>query len=94
MNSGHQERPERIRKALDSLSPGVPHKAMAFNEVLCVPHRDHRVVEQEEVSFSVYFVASLPDEESCIQEIEDQEEREWMAQHLEDPGFHQSAIGK
>src|SRR5688500_17000918 len=50
MQHRHPKRPERIGEALDGVADGVVDEAVTVREVARVAHRDHGVVEQNDVA--------------------------------------------
>jgi len=66
MEYRHKRDPQRVRISFNSLSPRVPDKTKTIGQVPGIPHRDHCIIEKNEISLSIDNEASFVDVDSCI----------------------------
>jgi hypothetical protein len=66
MQRGHEENPQRIRKALDAFAPRVPDESKPLSEIPGIPHRDHLIVLEAEVAFAIHDKAGLEYEKGIV----------------------------
>ncbi len=66
VRQSHVQGPERVCEALDRRAGEIPHETVPIRQAAGVPHRNHGVVEQREITLAVDDKARPVDERSRI----------------------------